>query len=61
MQPLIKYDAPWIDPRTGRPTREFYRYVSALDLAFRRLSDDAAAMAQQIEDLQQRVTDLENP
>lgn len=44
----------WIDPATGRPTREFYQYMKEVDAVLRALIVTA-------DDLETRVVALENP
>lgn len=60
-QPLLKYDAAWTEPRSGRPSREFYKYVRDLDLVLRSVIALAEAQADMIASLETRIDDLENP
>jgi hypothetical protein len=44
-QRLLDPNAPWVDVRTGRPTREFYQYMLEFDARVRSLIETTEPVA----------------
>lgn len=42
---ILDPNAVWIDPRSGRPSREYYQYLRAVDARVRALIDGAPSVA----------------